>query len=123
MAALLRPGNSYGTATVYLLFAGRHGKPAPGVGSLVGAFTSADDARDAFRQTRLQLSDNEGWAELTAVAEGARPKVVSWFGQDRPRPSDLPSTWLATGDRSTAVPARRSLPFRRLARHSRRQGA
>ena len=123
MAALLRPGNNQGSPTFYLLFAGRHGKPATGVGSLVGAFTSPEDARDAFRQTRLRLSDQEGWAELTAVAEGTRPRIVSWFGQQRPRHSELASTWLAGPDRLPAPATRRPLPFRPFVRRLRRQDA
>lgn len=99
MAALDGRSDNYGGAPVlYLLFAGRHDRPAGSTGSLVAAFASGDEARAAFRQTRLGLSDREGWAELTMVADGAMAKRVCWFGQDRRR-RDQPALMLATDGR------------------------
>ena len=83
--------------TLYLLFAGRHGEPTRAAGALVAAFASPDEARAAFRETRLRLSDVEGWAELTVVRDGAKAKPVSWFGQGTPR-RDQPFTWPLAGE-------------------------
>ena len=81
MAALQRPGNDRAvTQELYLLFAGRHGDQARGVGSLVATFASQEEARAAFRRARLNLSDLEGWAELSVVSAGGRARKVSWFG-------------------------------------------
>jgi hypothetical protein len=119
MAALNRPIDDQGPPpTLYLLFAGRHGNPTPGIGSLVGAFASHDDACAAFRHARLRLSDREGWAELTVVAEGARPRIVRWFGEDRPSRSHQLSTLLSTSGESAGTPSRRRSRFRVFARRS-----
>ena len=119
MAALNRPSDDQvGPPMLYLLFAGRHGHPAPGVGSLVAAFASRDEACAAFRQTRLQVSDREGWAELTVVAEGSGPKLVRWFGVDRPRRRDRSSTWLSASARAAMPAPRRRSPFRALGRRT-----
>ena len=87
MAALRRPGDNRGiTQELYLLFAGRHGDTAAGgVGSLVATFASQEEARAAFRQARLNLSDVEGWAELSVVSAGGRARKLSWFGIARQR--------------------------------------
>jgi hypothetical protein len=104
---------------LYLLFAGRHGHPAHGVGSLVAAYACAEEARAAFRQARLQLSDREGWAELTMVADGTRVKRVCWFGAV-PGPIDPHPAWLSAPDRGVGTARggapRRPLPFRRRRR-------
>lgn len=103
MAISVRHTDTAGCPTLYLLFAGRHGQLTAGTGSLVAAFASSDEARAAFCQTRLRLSDREGWAELTMVADGAKAKTVSWFGQD-PRRTDRPASWLlAPEDRAVST--------------------
>ena len=115
MAVMERSGDHTGSPVLYLLFAGRHGHPSHGVGSLVAAYASVDDARAAFRHARLQLSDREGWAELTMVAEGTKAKRVSWFGVV-PGPIDPHPAWLSTppGGAQTAKGGtpRRPSPFR-----------
>ena len=107
MAAADRLIENNGAPVLYLLFAGRHGQPAGSTGSLVAVFASGDEARAAFRQARLRLSDREGWAELTMVADGARAKRVSWFGQDRRR-KDEPLLLLAPEGRGAKTADRRS---------------
>ncbi len=107
-----------GGTTLYLLFAGRHGEPTGAAGALVAAFASQEDARAAFRQARLRLSDVEGWAELTVVRDGAKAKPVSWFGQGTPR-RDQPFKWLLAGEAygaDSATPSRWSRLRRRLGR-------
>lgn len=106
--------NRSGAAPLYLLFAGRHGQPTSSTGSLVAAFASHDEARAAFRQARLRLSDVEGWAELTMVADGAKAKTVSWFGHDRRR-SDQSHNWLLSADHQDVA-----APHGPAARHRRR---
>jgi hypothetical protein len=101
---------------LYLLFAGRHGHPTHGVGSLVAAYASPEEARAAFRHARMQLSDREGWAELTMVADGARVKRVCWFGA-LPERIDPHPAWLSAPDSAVGTARggapRRPLPFRR----------
>ena len=94
MAVMERFGSGTDSSALYLLFAGRHGHPSHGVGSLVAAYASAEEARAAFRSTRLQLSDREGWAELTIVADGTKVKRVSWFGAVPERIDPHPA-WLS----------------------------
>jgi len=86
-----------GAAMLYLLFAGRHGAAPGGMGSLVATFSSRDEARAAFRQVRLRLSDLEGWAELTVVADGTAARRICWFGQERRR-TERPPTWVLRPD-------------------------
>jgi len=117
MGARHRTGNE-GSARpeLYLLFAGRHGDAARGVGSLIATFASQEEARAAFRQARLNLSDIEGWAELSVVSAGGRPKKVSWFGATGHR-STKPLTSLLDADRPAPVAPRRvSFARRRAAR-------
>ena len=102
MAAMRRPSNDQGTPELYLLFAGRHGDQTHGVGSLVAAYASAEEARAAFRQTRLRVSNGEGWAELSVVSAGGRAKRVSWFGAERPRNGKPGPLVFEAGDRSAA---------------------
>lgn len=78
-----------GRPTLYLVFAGRHGESRRGTGDLVVVTASHEEAREAFRAVRLALADEEGWAELTLVTDGATRRL-SWFGVDRwVRPSPL----------------------------------
>jgi hypothetical protein len=75
--------------TLYLVFAGLHREKRRGAGDLVAVSASRDEARDAFRAVRLGLADDDGWAELTAVSDGATRRL-SWFGTDRwARPNPL----------------------------------
>ena len=115
--AIERPADRPRSPALYLLFAGRHGHPAHGAGSLVAAYASAEEARAAFRHARLQLSDREGWAELTLVADGTRVKRVSWFGAI-PGPIDARPAWLSAPDRLGTPP--RQSPLRRGRRASAR---
>jgi len=122
MAVMERPGVHADSPALYLLFAGRHGHPSHGAGSLVAAYASADEARAAFRQTRLQLSDREGWAELTMVADGTKVKRVCWFGTTPGRIDPHPA-WLSAPQHAKTAkgrsPRRRS-PFGLGRRTSRR---
>ena len=70
---------------LYVLFAGHHGEPNRGAGTVVAAFTSKDEARLAFRDMRRSLPNRDGWAELAAVSGRGPAKRLSWFGQDDPR--------------------------------------
>lgn len=116
MAVMEGPGDHTGPPALYLLFAGRHGHPSHGVGSLVAAYASADEARAAFRQARLQLSDREGWAELSRVADGTKVKRVSWFGAIPGRIDPHPE-WLSSPEHGAqaaeSTPPRLLSPFRR----------
>ncbi|MDQ3641203.1 MAG: hypothetical protein M3450_07015 [Actinomycetota bacterium] len=117
MAALDERSDDHGGAPVlFLLFAGRHDRPAGSTGSLVAAFASGDEARAAFRQARLGLSDSEGWAELTMVADGAGAKRVCWFGQDRRR-RDQPVLLLATDGSGVTAAGSRAPKRHRSFRH------
>lgn len=110
MATSDKPSNDRGaTPELYLLFAGRHGDAARGAGSLVATFACREEARAAFRQARLNLSDHEGWAELSVVSAGGRPRKVSWFGVTRQR-SDKPLIGLLDAERPAPI-ARRRVPF------------
>ena len=101
MAAMRRPSNDRGGAPeLYLLFVGRHGDQSQGVGSLVAAYASPEEARAAFRQTRLTVSNAEGWAELSVVSAGGRAKRVSWFGVDRQRNGKPVAVVVEGGDRA-----------------------
>ena len=100
-----RTDSKPGSATLYLLFAGQHGRPGRGAGGLVATFACPDEARAAFRQARLRLSDREGWAELTVVAPGRKARTVSWFGGATGH-RDEPPTWLLV-DARDAVPGHR----------------
>ena len=103
MGALHRTGNDRSeTPELYLLFAGRHGDATRGMGSLVATFASQEEARAAFRQARLNLPDVEGWAELSVVSAGGRPKNVSWFGVIRQR-RDQPLAGLLDDHRPAPV--------------------
>lgn len=79
--------------TLYLVFAGLHGQSRRGTSDLVATLASQSEAREAFRQIRLQIPDRDGWAELTAVSAGGKAKRLGWFGGDRP-PGNSPATWL-----------------------------
>ena len=111
-----RPSNDRGgSPELYLLFAGRHDDHTQGVGSLVAAYASPEEARDAFRQTRLTVSNSEGWAELSVVSAGGRAKRVSWFGVER-QPNGKPvAVVVKARDRSgpAVVPRRRRRFVRR----------
>ena len=111
----LRTDGKPGSPTLYLLFAGHHGRPGRGAGALVATFSCPDEARTAFRQTRLRLSDREGWAELTVVAPGRKAKTVSWFGGATGH-RDEPPTWLLAVDAREAAPGQ----WRRTAHFGRR---
>jgi hypothetical protein len=75
--------------TLYLVFAGLHREKRRGADDLVAVSASRDEARDAFRAVRLGLADDDGWAELTAVTDGATRRL-SWFGTGRwARPNPL----------------------------------
>ena len=115
MAAGRRPSNDRGgSPELYLLFAGRHGDQTQGVGSLVAAYASPEEARAAFRQTRLTVSNSEGWAELSVVSAGGRAKRVSWFGVERPRNGKpLAVVVEASGRSATGVVARGRRRFAR----------
>ena len=125
MAVQDRLGERAGTTTLYLLFAGRHSEPTRAAEALVAAFASQDEARAAFRQARLRLSDAEGWAELAVVTDGATPRPVSWFGQGgRRRPQ--PFTWPLTGDgheRDAVSPSRWSRLRQRIGGGAQEPGA
>jgi hypothetical protein len=66
-----------------LLFAGLHDRPRGGAGDLAGWFDSEADGRAAFRALREQRSDDDGWAELVALRDGGRARLVAWFGRPR----------------------------------------
>jgi len=104
-------------AELYLLFAGRHGDAARGVSNLVATFASQEEARAAFRQARLKLSDVEGWAELSAVSAGGRPKKISWFGAPRHRSTNPLSGLLDAHRPAPVAPRRVSFAIRRGRRH------
>ena len=115
MAAMRRPSNDRGgSPELYLLFSGRHGDQTQGVGSLVAAYASPEEARAAFRQTRLTVSNSEGWAELSVVSAGGRAKRVSWFGVERQRNGKPVAVVVRESDRSVAGVVARGR--RRLAR-------
>jgi hypothetical protein len=100
---------------LYLLFAGHHGEPKRGAGTIVATFSSQDQARAAFRQMRLNLANGEGWAELAAVSNRGPARRLSWFGQEGSWSRSPLSPALATGpsaDRS----ARRRWRVRRRSR-------
>lgn len=99
---------------LYLLFAGRHSDPTQGVGSLVAVYSCSEEARAAFRHARLNLSNREGWAELSVVSAGGRAKRVSWFGPERPRTDRSLTAILAVTDTrvDTDEPRRRRLVLR-----------
>lgn len=78
--------------TLYLLFAGFHGQDRRGTGDLVATLSSPTEAREAFRQVRLQLPDRDGWAELSAVSAGGTVTYLGWFGRDR-RVGANPAAW------------------------------
>ena len=63
----------------YLLVAGREQKPKGGLADLIGAFTSEETARQAFRLMRLDQSSASSWAQL-AVVDGHGIRALSWFG-------------------------------------------
>jgi hypothetical protein len=67
--------------TLYRLVTG--GRNRPRGDAVVTTFTNELQARAAFREVRLRLSDREGWAELMVEAGGARPRMLSWFGDPR----------------------------------------
>jgi len=120
MVALHRTSDDRGKAQeLYLLFAGRHGDAAQGVGSLVATFASQEEARAAFRQARLNLSDVEGWADLSIVSAGGRARRVSWFGADRQRQGKPLTGLLDARSPSPAggVPGRRG-PFALRRQHA-----
>ena len=103
MAAMRRPSNDRGgSPELYLLFAGRHGDQTHGVGSLVAAYASPEEARAAFRQTRLAVSNSEGWAELSVVSAGGRARRVSWFGVERQRYGKPVAVVVEASERSAA---------------------
>ena len=110
MAVTERSGREADGPALYLLFAGRHGHPSHGAGSLVATYASAEQARAAFRSARLQLSDREGWAELTSVADGTKVKRISWFGAVPERIDPHPA-WLWTPAHRTET-ARGATPRR-----------
>jgi len=88
--------------TVYLLFAGVHGQDRRGTDDLVATLANPREATEAFRQLRLQLSNRDGWAELTAVSAG-NMKRLGWFGRDQPQRSSLAALALACGDGTTST--------------------
>jgi hypothetical protein len=70
-----------GRKTVYRLVTGRRDRPRDD--AVIITFVNEQHARAAFREVRLRLSDREGWAELIVEAGGARPQMLSWFGDPR----------------------------------------
>lgn len=119
MAAVRRPSNDRGgSSELYLLFAGRHGDQTQGVGSLVAAYASAEEARAAFRQTRLTVSNSEGWAELSVVSAGGCARRVSWFGVERQR-KGKPAAVVQASDRAAAGVVAHGLRRFALGRQSR----
>lgn len=96
-----------------LLFAGLHDRPRGGIGDLIGCFESEGDGRAAFRRLREERSDDEGWAELVALEDNGRRKLVAWFGRsDRRTETELKprSLRLVVSRRQPAVHAARSHP-------------
>ena len=79
----MKRANDLAAPTRLLLFAGLHGLSRGGGGDLVGWFESEDDARAAFRELRTTRSDEDGWAELVALAAGGRTVTLAWFGGRR----------------------------------------
>src|SRR5688572_19164830 len=97
-----------GRPTLYLVFAGLHHDARRGTGDLVAVSASPEEARQAFRSVRLQLADQDGWAELTAVCDGGKTRRLSWFGTDR-WPRRHPLADLVRGSDDTRHESRRRL--------------
>jgi len=106
--------------TLYLLFAGLHGESRRGTSDLVATLASQREAREAFRQIRLQLPDRAGWAELTAVSAGGNAKPLGWFGRDR-QTGNNPAAWLLAG--GNVAGREEETPGRRRRWHVRRRGS
>ena len=64
----------------YLLFAGSQRTPQGGLADLVGAFTSEETARQAFRHMRLDQSSASSWAQLAVVDGHHGIRALSWYG-------------------------------------------
>ncbi len=64
----------------YLLFAGTQLPPQGGLRDLVGTFSSEQEARQAFREVRLQPSSRTNWAQLAVVDADRGVKPLAWFG-------------------------------------------
>ncbi len=64
----------------YLLFAGSQRTPQGGLADLVGAFTSEETARQAFRHMRLDQNSASSWAQLAVVDGDHGLRALSWFG-------------------------------------------
>lgn len=110
--------------TLYLLFAGLHGQDRRGSGDLVATLASPAEAKEAFRQVRLQLPDRDGWAELTAVSAGGKVKYLGWFGRDRQVGSG-PAAWTVAEGKALppAGPAARARRWRVPGRRTANLGA
>lgn len=79
-----RPGTAPGEPVygrLFLLFACADGRPAGGLGDLVGTFDTEEEAREVFQRVRLSVDDRIGWAELVALTSTGRINPVCWFGR------------------------------------------
>ena len=73
----------------FLLFAGRHQRPAGGLGDLSATFADEAEVREAFRRLRLSADYRDGWAQVVEVASGGRARALCWFGRE-PSRGNLP---------------------------------
>ncbi len=76
----LDDGAATGRGPRYLLFAGTAQPPRGGLGDLVATFTSEQEARNAFRQLRLQPPSCRSWAQLAVVDADGALRPLAWFG-------------------------------------------